>query len=161
MNGVLGQHSSLEDYRARDNLGRDQFWSESCPRCRVNPSTCWPAVQCITTVLRLPPTNTGYHTITGDTLKYPYNLIASVRTIIFITNNGYQTSVGILWRSSFTHSQHLSVWNRYQQSLNPCKPSVFQYLNFEYFDINHLLYWICWNDKCPKPGCHFTNAFRM
>ena len=30
------------------------YLNESCPRCRFDPSTCWPAVQCATTVLRLP-----------------------------------------------------------------------------------------------------------
>ena len=32
---------------------------ESCPRCRINRSTCWPVVQHATTVLRMPPGMTG------------------------------------------------------------------------------------------------------
>ena len=37
------------------SLGKQSKWYESCPRCKINRSTCWPAVQHTTTVLRLPP----------------------------------------------------------------------------------------------------------
>ena len=42
-------------YWTWDNLGLwDEFLYESCPKCRFNHSTCWPAVQCTTIMLRLP-----------------------------------------------------------------------------------------------------------
>ena len=32
-------------YWSGDNLGCDEYWYESCPACRGNHSTCWPAVR--------------------------------------------------------------------------------------------------------------------
>ena len=44
---------------AGDNLGEwDEFWYETCPRCRIVRSTCSPAVQCASTVKLLPPPHT-------------------------------------------------------------------------------------------------------
>ena len=42
-------------YWARDNLGEwDEFCYESCPCYRIHCSTCWPAVQCATTLPQTP-----------------------------------------------------------------------------------------------------------
>ena len=39
-----------------DNLGEwDEFCYKTCPRCRINRSTCWPAVRHITIELQIPP----------------------------------------------------------------------------------------------------------
>ena len=55
MIGVLG-HDSAPLYCAGDNLGEyDEFCYESCPWCRIDRSTFWPAVQRATTVPRTPP----------------------------------------------------------------------------------------------------------
>ena len=41
---------------AGDTLGKwDDHWYEQSPSCRIDQSTCWPAVPCYTTVLRLLP----------------------------------------------------------------------------------------------------------
>ena len=57
MNGVLGHDSTLVRlYWAGTNLGEwDKLCYESRPWCRVDRSTCWPAVQHATTVPRMPP----------------------------------------------------------------------------------------------------------
>ena len=48
----------LRLYKAVNNLGQwDEFYYESCNWCRINCSTCWPAVQQATTVPRMPPEN--------------------------------------------------------------------------------------------------------
>ena len=40
------QYCTVRLYWAGDNLGYwDEFWYESCPRCRIDHLTCWPAVQ--------------------------------------------------------------------------------------------------------------------
>ena len=55
MNGVLGHDSALRLYLTGDNLGEcDEFCNESCPWCRIDRSTCWPAVQ-RATMPRIPP----------------------------------------------------------------------------------------------------------
>ena len=45
------------------NLGstwdRRWIWYEWCYRCRINRSTCWPAVQCASTVPCLPPSSSS------------------------------------------------------------------------------------------------------
>ena len=51
------QFCTVKLYWAGDNLGKwDEFCDESCLWCRNDRSTCWPAVQHATTVLRTPPT---------------------------------------------------------------------------------------------------------
>ena len=57
MIGVLGHNSALlRPYWAEDNLGEwDEFYYESCPRRRIDSSTCWPAVHRATTVPWMPP----------------------------------------------------------------------------------------------------------
>ena len=56
MKGVLGHDSALlKLYWAGDNQGEwDDFCYESCPWSRIDRSTCWSAVQCATTVPRMP-----------------------------------------------------------------------------------------------------------
>ena len=55
MNVVLGHDSELvELYWAGDNLSEwDVFCYESCPWCRIDRVTCWPAFQIATTVPRM------------------------------------------------------------------------------------------------------------
>ena len=50
---------------------------ESCPRCSIHHSTCWPAVQCTTTVLRLPA---------STSVLYIYIFIIHYYIFIFIIN---------------------------------------------------------------------------
>ena len=56
MTDVLGHHAALYGYTGNNNnLGsRDELWYESCPRCRINCSTCWPVIQRTNTVLQMP-----------------------------------------------------------------------------------------------------------
>ena len=55
MDSAVPHFCMVRVYWAGDNLGKwDEFWYETCPRCMINHSTCWSAVQWTTTVPRLP-----------------------------------------------------------------------------------------------------------
>ena len=65
-------------YKAGDNLGYwDEFWCESCPRCRIDYSTFWSAVQHATIVLRLP---LPMMMTTTMTMMISYDIVAYVLT---------------------------------------------------------------------------------
>ena len=53
---VFGHDSALQGiYWAEENLGEwDECCYETCPWCRIDHSTCWPAVHHATTELRMP-----------------------------------------------------------------------------------------------------------
>ena len=74
---VLGHNSACP------RLYWDEFWHESCPWCRIDRSTCWPAVQRATTVPRMPQT---YADICC------YLLITAVYKCVHDTDSSTQTS---------------------------------------------------------------------
>ena len=54
------QFCTIRLHQARNNLGWwDEFWYEWCPRCSINHSTRWAAVQHASTVLQLPLDRSG------------------------------------------------------------------------------------------------------
>ena len=56
-------------------------WNITCPRCRIAHSTCWPAVQCTTTVLRLPPRLTCEDIDIGELWDVGYGNIGNIVTL--------------------------------------------------------------------------------
>ena len=69
---------------------------ESCPRCRINRSTCWSAVQCATTVLRL----TFTLSLAANSSTYSAQLFTMLPVSIFwptpcTTNTRCEISLGL------------------------------------------------------------------